>query len=90
MHTGLGAFFVLANFLGVLNRQLRSTSFLAIVDARCICGELKRHETGCANLTENACCADSGTQMLCSESASMMKSGFCIPTEDILRVWLDK
>ncbi|GBN62576.1 hypothetical protein AVEN_81867-1 [Araneus ventricosus] len=63
-------FFVLMNFLGALNRQLDSTSFLMIVEARSIFGEMKRQEPECANLAENAGCAHNGPHMLCAGSAS--------------------
>ncbi|GBN70746.1 hypothetical protein AVEN_42424-1 [Araneus ventricosus] len=63
-------FFVLANFLGALNLQLGSISFLAIVDACCIFGELEHQKPKCANLAENARCAYKGAKMLCAELAS--------------------
>ncbi|GBN52969.1 hypothetical protein AVEN_218373-1 [Araneus ventricosus] len=47
-------FFVLPNFLEKLKRQLGSNSFLAIVDACRIFGQLKRQEPEYANLAENA------------------------------------
>ncbi|GBN91165.1 hypothetical protein AVEN_67621-1 [Araneus ventricosus] len=68
MRTPLGAFCALADFLGALNHQLGSTSFLAIVDTRSIFGDMKSQEPECANLAENAWFAYNRIQMLCSGS----------------------
>ncbi|GBN91166.1 hypothetical protein AVEN_67622-1 [Araneus ventricosus] len=70
------AFYVLANFLGALDHQLGSASFLAIVDTRSIFGDLKSQEPECANLAENAWFAYNKMQMLCSGPASLKYAVF--------------
>ncbi|GBL93919.1 hypothetical protein AVEN_76657-1 [Araneus ventricosus] len=74
--TPLGAFLVLANFLGALNRHPGSTPFLAIVDARYIFDKLKRQKHESASLVENAWCVSHrrSPSLRCAYNVSQMLS----------------